>query len=70
MSAVIFSTARITSGLSGDGGLSTGLPAGITATWGSLITRTSVSPTSATGWSGRMRQLTVARAVCGSAFSA
>src|SRR3979490_2476222 len=42
----------------------------MTAILGSSITRNSVRSTSATGSSGMIRQFTVARAVCGSAFSA
>ena len=41
-SAVSRSTARMISGFSGDGALSTGVPVGVTEIWSSASTRTSV----------------------------
>ena len=58
------------SGASGDGGLGVGVPIGATTICGSARTRTSVCCTAAASSIGRIRQLTVACAVCGSAFSA
>jgi hypothetical protein len=60
----------MTSGLIAEGGLSTAVPLGRTATFSSAMTRASVRPTSSTDSSGMTRQFTLARAVCGSAFSA
>ena len=60
----------MTSGLLADGGLCTAVPLAMTATFSSAMTRASVRPTSSTDSSGMIRQFTVARAVCGKAFSA
>ena len=62
--------ACMTSGLMAEGGLSTAVPLGMMATFSSPTTRASVRPTSSTDSSGMTRQFTVARAVCGNAFSA
>src|SRR6267378_5050910 len=74
-----FSMACVTSGSSGDGGTGTTgttFPSGVSCgtmvilTFGSFATRSSVLCTSSGSSPGKIRQLTLARAVCGSAFGA
>src|SRR5713226_8199700 len=73
------SVARVTSGSNGEGGTGTTgttFPSGASCgtmlilTFGSLATRSRVLWTSSGSSPGKMRQLTLARAVCGSAFGA
>src|SRR5262245_21829759 len=70
IAAVIASTGRITSAVSGDGGLGFASRTGAMVIRPSLTTLTRVSRVRSAVSVGRMRQLTVARAVCGKAFSA
>src|SRR5260370_7843544 len=74
-----FSMACVSSGRSGEGGTGTTgttFPSGarcgtmVTLTLGSLATFSSVLWTTSGSSPGKMRQLTLARAVCGSAFGA
>ena len=68
-SAASRATACITSGCGGEGGAAIGRPLGVIVTLSSAMTRARMRAVSSTGSSGRMRQFTVARAICGSAFS-
>ena len=70
ISVVIRSTRLMRSGLSGDGGLAMNSPVAVTVILSLASTRTSVACTSSGFSPGRTRQLTVARAVCGSALLA
>src|SRR5438093_609890 len=70
MCVVIRSSAKMISGLSGDGLLGVASPSGETEIFGSPKTRVSVACTSPGESPGRMRQFTIARAVGGRAFSA
>jgi hypothetical protein len=69
-SATSFSIGRISCGSNGDGALVVDLVVGVTLICSSASTRTNVWRTSSIGSPGSTRQLTVARAVCGSALSA
>ena len=69
-SFVTRSIALSTSGRSGEGGLGLGSLIGVIEIRSSLTTLTSVCRIASAVSVGRMRQLTVARAVCGNAFSA
>src|SRR5690349_13197192 len=64
------STALNTSGRRGDAGLGTAVSIGARCTDVSLMTRVSVFSTAEASSPGSIRQLTVALAVCGSAFGA
>src|SRR5439155_17811259 len=71
-----FSMALVTQGRSGEGGTGTTFPSGpgcetvVILTCGSLATRSSVRRTYSGSSPGKIRQLTLARAVCGSALRA
>src|SRR5881398_139861 len=67
---VVDSIAPITSGVNGDGGLGLAWSTKATVMFGSANTVVNVSLTAAGGSTGRIRQLTFAVAVCGSAFGA
>jgi len=69
-SALTFSAGPRISRVSGGGGERTAWCVGVSLILSSASTRTSVRVTSSTGSPGRMRQFTIARARCGSAFVA
>ena len=70
MRFVARSTALMTSGVNGDGALATASSIAVTEIFESASTRINVDLTSDGDSPGRIRQLTTARASCGSALSA
>src|SRR5579863_696837 len=79
IACTVFSSARITPGRSGEGGTPTGgitVPVAsltgttVTATLGSAATFSSVLRTASGSSPGKMRQFTLARAICGNALGA